>query len=468
MSSTKNPSLLYFDPHCHLDDAAFDADREKVISSFSSRRIIGVLNAGNSLETTESSIKLSAAHSKIYASAGIHPHCADAPGDNWQSKLRGFASDPKVRAIGEAGLDYFKSGTDKKSQRSLFEFQTELASTTGLPLIVHCRDAYEDTYDILKNNMPESGGVMHCFSGNYRQASLFADLGFYISAAGNITYKKSEIKEVFRKLPLRLIMAETDSPYLAPVPLRGKRNEPAFLRETIIFLAEVCNKTPEEIAAASTENVMKLFAIKGENNPQIIYRYNNSIYINLTSRCTNRCSFCKRTSGSYNFGEYNLKLTEEPSFEEIKAELEKQHNFNEAVFCGFGEPTLRLDALRKTALYLKSRNKKVRLNTNGLGSLTNGRDITEDISDCIDEVSVSLNGSDPGKYNILCRPETGPESYKAVLEFIKGCSGKIPLVTASAVQMPGVDIEQCRRTAESLGAVFRARPYISFKEEESE
>jgi TatD DNase family protein len=256
------------DSHVHLDDSKFDEDREQTIER---ARAAGVecmmaIGTGGGPPDLEVGIRLADQHPFIYATIGVHPHDASKACPETFTRLGELASHPKVLAIGEIGLDYHYDFSPRDVQRTVFEQQLETAAAAGKPIVIHTREAWDDTLDTLRGRW-HGGGIMHCFTGGAAQARQALDLGFHLSFGGVLTFPKAEaVREAARMAPGDRILVETDCPYLAPVPNRGKRNEPAFMVETVRRLAEVRNYTPEEIAELTTRNFESLCLRGGTTN----------------------------------------------------------------------------------------------------------------------------------------------------------------------------------------------------------
>jgi TatD DNase family protein len=248
------------DSHCHLDDRQFDEDREATIAR---ARAAGVetmlaIGTGDGPPDLEAAIRLAGRHDFIYATVGVHPHDAAKATEETFARLAALAKHSKVRAVGEIGLDYHYDFSPREVQRAVFERQLTLAAAAGLPVVIHTREAWEDTISILRAGW-HGEGIMHCFTGDAVQAREALDLGFHLAFGGVLTFPKAEtVREAARITPLEKLLVETDSPYLAPVPMRGKRNEPAFIVETVRRLAEVRGSHPEEIAAVTGANFERL------------------------------------------------------------------------------------------------------------------------------------------------------------------------------------------------------------------
>jgi TatD DNase family protein len=330
-----------------------------------------------------------------------------------------------------------------------------------LPLIIHDRDAHEETLRILEEekNGPWRG-VFHCFSGDPEMAQKVVQMGFYLSIPGTVTFKKSFVQhEVVKRIPLEKILLETDCPYLAPEPYRGKRNEPAYILKTAEKIAELKSLRLEDVARITSLNVKILFGV-GEEIPRgkIVYPIRNSLYLNLTNRCSNRCTFCWKNA-SYVVKGHDLELSREPDARELLEAIGDPKRYDEVVFCGFGEPLLRLDLVKTVAAELKKKGVKIRIDTDGQANLVYGRNILPELKGLVDAVSVSLNAENAQKYHRLCRSPFKEKGFEGVLDFLREAKKVIPEVTATALTMPGVDLEACRRLAEELGVKFRPRAY---------
>jgi TatD DNase family protein len=254
------------DSHAHIDFPEFADDREAMLQR---ARDAGVgtllaIGTGPGPEKLDAAIPFAEQHDWIYTSVGIHPHEAKEVTPQHLDELARLAQHPKVIAWGEIGLDYFYDYSPRDVQATVFRLQMELAHAAKLPIIIHCRDAWDDCLALIKQHWRPTGlaGILHCFTGTFDHAKRGLDMGFLISFAGNSTYPKTQnIRDVAKEIPLDRILIETDSPFLAPQPYRGKRNEPAYVAEVAKTLATVRNLATEEIAAATAANFRRLFRI---------------------------------------------------------------------------------------------------------------------------------------------------------------------------------------------------------------
>ncbi|MDF1497755.1 MAG: TatD family hydrolase [Patescibacteria group bacterium] len=256
------------DTHAHIDFKEYNKDREEVIKRFFNNGGEKMINVGCDLQSSKRSYKLAKNNENIFASAGIHPHDADSVNKNSLKIIEEIAMHYKTIAIGEIGLDFFKGTTSREKQIEAFRLQIELADNHNMPVIIHCRDAHNDLIDILKEYKTSNWkGVIHCFTASWEIAKEYINLGFYIGFTGIITYykdefnNKPEIFKVINNIPLDRILIETDCPYLSPIPKRGKRNEPLYVKHVAEKIAHIKKISFEEVKNITSKNAKKLFGI---------------------------------------------------------------------------------------------------------------------------------------------------------------------------------------------------------------
>jgi len=453
---------VLIDTHAHLEMPEFATDLPAVLDRARAAGIIHIVSASIDLASLNRSLEIAAANPGfVTTTAGVHPNDTGSVTPREWDEITRLAADPRVVAIGETGLDYYRDRSPRDRQAELFVRHITLARSLGKPLVIHSRDAAADTFAILERERAgEIGGVLHCFSGSREDGERGLALGFLLSFAGPLTYPRSTLPEAARALPVEKMLVETDAPFLAPQVHRGRRNEPAYVAETAAALAAIKGLSERDVRRITTRNACTLFRLPcPPSAPEIAYPIRNSLYLNVTNRCSNRCTFCTRESTPFVKG-HDLSLEREPTADEVLAAAGEISGYDEVVFCGFGEPLLRWDVVREVAQRLKQRGARVRINTNGQSRLFLGRDILPEMAGVIDALSVSLNAPDAARYFKICRPDAGEPAYEAVKEFIREARTFVPSVTASIVALPGVDVEACRHIAErELGATFRIRPY---------
>ena len=262
-AATEAADAMLIDSHCHIDDARFDVDREAMLTRARAAGVEHFVTIGCDLETSRAAVALAQQHPFIVATVGVHPHEVKRIETTWYDELRSLARNKEVVAYGEIGLDYHYDHSPREVQRQRFREQVQLARELGLPIVIHTREAQEDTITILKEEKAgELGGVFHCFSGDAWLAKDALDLGFYLSFSGVITFQNATmLRDIVKTVPLDRILVETDSPYLTPTPHRGKRNEPAYVRQVAEKIAELHGIGVQEVEEATTQNTKQLFRI---------------------------------------------------------------------------------------------------------------------------------------------------------------------------------------------------------------
>ena len=252
---------MYFDTHAHYDDKRFNDDRDELLSSMNGAGITLILNAASSLKSAKFSISMADKYPFLYASVGVHPHDAKSMTDETSAELEKLLAHPKAKAVGEIGLDYHYDFSPRDVQRKRFREQLELARSLKKPVIIHEREALNDTLDTIRE-FSDLAGVFHCFSGSWETAKIILNMGWYLSFTGVVTFNNArKALEVIEKMPPDRIMLETDSPYLSPEPVRGKRNSSLHLPYIAKKIADVRNITIEETAELTMENGKRFFGI---------------------------------------------------------------------------------------------------------------------------------------------------------------------------------------------------------------
>ena len=453
---------MFVDSHAHLEMKDFDRDRDRVIGRALEAGVNHIITVGTTIPDIKKALQIAEKHPSVYVAIGIHPHEAKDIGEGDFGALRALAGEKKVVAFGEIGLDFYRNHSPREVQLKRFCELLKLGQDLRLPIVLHDRDAHEEILRILgEEKKGPWKGVFHCFSGDVEMARRVIQMGFILSIPGTVTFKKSTVlQEVVMQIPLEKILLETDCPYLAPEPYRGKRNEPAFVVKTAEKVAELKGLSVEDVGRITSLNAKLLFGV-GDEVPRgkIIYPIRNSLYLNITNRCSNRCTFCWKNA-SFVVKGHDLELPREPEAREILEAVGDPKRYGEIVFCGFGEPLLRLDLVKSVAAELKKKGAKIRIDTGGQANLVYGRNILPELKGLVDAVSVSLNAENAQKYHRLCRSPFGEKGFEGVLDFLREAKKAIPEVTATVLTMPGTNLEACRRLAEEeLGVKFRARAY---------
>lgn len=458
------PGLI--DTHAHLTFPEYDKDRSAVITRAfdAGLEYIITIGSGEDMDGNRKATALAEKNPKIFAAVGVHPHDAANMEDSWLAEIEKLARHEKIVAIGEIGLDFFRCKSPHDIQIKRFRELLKIARDANLPVIIHSREANDEALKIIEEEgLPDRRGVFHCFSGTLEFAKKVCAMGFRISIPGVITFKKSEaIQEIVSEIPLEKIVIETDCPFLAPEPHRGKRNEPAYVSHVAEKIAEIKGLSTADVARITSLAAKRLFGLPGaELMPQIAYQIRNSLYLNITNKCNLACTFCPKQT-DYEVKGYYLKLQHEPNIEEIFQAIGQPENYDEVVFCGFGEPTKRLEVLKLIAARMKEQGaKRVRLNTDGLANLIYGRNVAKELKGLIDAISISINAADAKSYVKICPSAYGENAYQEIINFVVECKRHIPDVVVTAVALPGFLINDVRRVADELGVELRVREYMN-------
>jgi TatD DNase family protein len=453
----------FIDTHAHTNFDAFDPDRDAVYARAREAGVVAIVEVGVGLEGSRRAVARAAGVPLLRAAAGLHPTGLDTFEEDWPA-FEELVTRNDVAAVGECGLDYHWMKSPRELQERAFRLQIDLARRRSLPFIVHCREAEADLIRILRDEgYPR--GVVHCFGGTREEAEEILHLGLHLSFCGNVTYPKAgALRDAARAVPLDRLMLETDAPFLPPQAKRGQRNEPAFVALTARFLADLHGAPLEELARRTTRNARRFFQIL-EAPGTIAYRVGNGLYVNLTRLCTAHCYFCPREGPDRIAFGHDLALARDPGTAEILAAVGDPRPFDEVVYCGLGEPLLRLDRLLESARALRAKGaRRIRVNTNGHGNLIHRRDVTPDLAGVVDSISISLNYHDAELYERHCPSVFGLDAWPAILDFARRCKAHVPEVTLTVVAgAVDCDVERCRRLAAEAGTGFRARPLDDLK-----
>ena len=326
---------MLIDTHCHLDFKDFDTDRDAVLERAAKAGVAKMINIGSSIEGARRSVELSGRYDGVYAALGVHPHEAASVTDAVIDEFKSLAGNGKVVAIGEVGLDYYRNLSPKEAQVSAFRRFIHLASDLDLPLVLHGRQADRDMLDMLmREKSGDIAGVMHCFSGDADFLKECLDLGLYVSFTCSLTFKNARaLREVAARMPVERLLLETDAPFLAPQAFRGRRNEPSHIVSLVEEWSRILGLSREDIARITTHNANRLFKLGIPERSSVAYEIRDSLYLNITNRCTNACDFCIRGKTRFVKG-HNLRLDAEPSAEEIIRAAGDTGKYKEVVFCG--------------------------------------------------------------------------------------------------------------------------------------
>lgn len=452
---------MFVDTHAHLFYPNFNGELDQVLERAAAAGVDYIIVPATDLASSARAIELADKYEQIYATVGIHPHDTREWSDDLIPMLEKVAGHKKVVAIGEIGLDYYYDFSPRDIQLKAFEAQIELAIRLNLPVIIHNRESNDDIMAFARRYKGTGlKAQYHCFAGSVEDARELVEMHHYISFPGNITFKKADsLRKVLSRIAVENLLLETDSPFMTPVPRRGERNEPAYIKLVAEKIAEVHNLSVEDVARTTSYNAYKLFGIGMKPSLSFTYQIGSSLYINVTNRCNADCVFCDR-KGEAVINGYNLKMTksEEPEADVYIREIGDPKRFKEIVFCGYGEPTIRWDVVKQIAKYVKENGGRTRMNTDGHGNFINKRDITPELKGLIDIVSISLNSVDPDQYAALMRVDSS--LHAEMLDFANKAK-EYTHVVMSIVGLSDVDSEAAKKfVTDKIGVDFREREYF--------
>jgi len=452
---------MFIDTHAHLFYPNFNGEVDQVIERAKNAGVDYMIVPGTNLATSIQAIELADKYDCVYASIGVHPHDSKEWDDSIVSKMEELAKNKKIVAIGEIGLDYYYDFSPREIQIKAFKSQIQLALKLNLPIIVHNREANDDVMNIARK-YKNSGlrAQYHCFAGSIADARELVEMHHFISFPGIVTFKNAEgVRKVLIRIAIENLLLETDAPFMTPTPHRGERNEPAYIKLIADKIAEVHHLTSEDVGKATSYNAYKLFGIGMKPTLSYTYQIGHALYINITNRCNADCVFCDR-KGEAVINGYNLKMakSEEPDAEVYIKEIGDPKKYQEIVFCGYGEPTVRWDVVKQIAKFVKENGGITRLNTDGHGSYINKKDITPELEGLIDTVSISLNSTDAEQYGKLMQVD--PVMHSEMLDFARKAKN-FAHVVMSIVGLSEIDSAAAQKfVADEVGVDFRIREYF--------
>lgn len=455
---TEAPAATVFDTHCHLQFPGLAEGAEELVERAARAGVRGMLTLGTDLEDSRRAMDLAAGLPGVRAACGVHPgESGSVDPDDGAAELFRMALEPSAVAVGEAGLDLHHRRVELPVQAEWLRRQSGIARALNLPLVVHSRKAERECLDVLGES-PGHPVVMHCYTGPDEVALESARRGWWVGFAGPLSYSgNGRLRKLAGRLPADRIVVETDAPFLAPQPVRGRTNEPAFVVHTARAASRAMGLEPDAGMDLLWKSSLRLLGLGENARTDPLYVLGENVYVNLTGRCDNDCAFCirRRKPG---LGGYHLRHSGEMDADRLRLAMRllRPSDFREVVFCGYGEPTMRPELLRELAAAASAGGGRVRLNTNGLATGRIGREGARRMLEPFDSVSVSLNASGPEEYARVCRPGR-PDAWSDLMDFLD-LLAELPVDAAvTAVRDSGADLKATAALAERLGFPFRAR-----------
>lgn len=419
------------DSHCHLNLQHFDDDRELTLARAVSDGVVGFVNIGYDRDTLRETLELVERYPFVFGAAGVHPHDAATLDDELEAQVRHALDHPRIVAVGEIGLDFYRNLAPREVQIETFRRMIKLAREREKPIVIHCRDAFNEVLDVLESEGGTYRGIFHAFSAGEAEARRVSELGFHVGIGGVATYRNARLGETVAAIPIDRIVLETDSPYLTPHPWRGKRNEPSFVAHVARSVARAKGLSPAEVDRATTENTFAALGIAPEAMPRPVYKIEGAVYIQAA--------------------------TADPAdLDAVPAE-----GVSEAIITGFTDPLERPEHVLGIAARARERGWRVRINTDGLANRAAGRDVTQELKGHVDEVNVVLFGPNARAHDELAYPSVGNEGWSSIRDFVRSSVAAGIETVCEFVATPGFEAEPCREFTRELGATYDIRMYRS-------
>jgi TatD DNase family protein len=420
------------DSHCHLNLDHFDDDRDIAVARAVSDGVTAFMNIGYDRTSLRQTLELLEEYPFMFAAAGVHPHDAVSYNAELDAEVRAALAHPRVVAVGEIGLDFYRDIAPRETQIEVFRKMIGMSRETGhMPIVIHCRDAFNEVIETLLSEGGTYRGIFHAFSAGEAEARSVFQLGFHIGIGGVITYKNARLAETVALLPIEKIVIETDSPYLTPHPWRGKRNEPAFVTHVLRTIAKVKNMTVAEVDRVTTQNYLDAMGLGPEVLPRPVYKIGDAVYIQSAAA--------------------------------TPADLDHvaPDSVSEAILTGVVDPLENMENTLAISSRAREQGWRVRVNTSGFANQTAGRDITRELAGIANEIDVTLFGVNSKQHDELAYPSVGSEGWEIMRDFVR-CSVASGIETVCEfVATPGFDAEPCREFARTLGARYDIRMYRS-------
>jgi TatD DNase family protein len=419
------------DSHCHLNLEHFEDDRDITLARAVSDGVTAFMNIGYDRSSLRQTLELLEQYPFMFGAAGVHPHEAAAYNPELDAEVRAALEHPRVVAVGEIGLDFYRDIAPRETQTDVFRKMIALSREKHKPIVIHCRDAFNEVIQTLIDEGGTYHGIFHAFSAGEAEARSIFQLGFHVGIGGVVTYKNARLAETVAMLPIEKIVIETDSPYLTPHPWRGKRNEPAFVAHVLRTIARVKNMTVAEVDRITTQNYLDAMGLTPEALPRPVYKIGEAVYIQSAAATPS-------------------------DLDHVAPE-----SVTEAVLTGVIDP---LDHMENTlAISSRAREKgwRVRVNTSGFANQAAGRDLTKELAGFVDEIDITLFGVNAKQHDELAYPAVGNEGWEVMRDFVR-CSVASGIETVCEfVAVPGFEPEPCREFTRQLGARYDIRMYRS-------
>jgi len=438
------------DSHAHLDHPLFRDDVDEVVTRAVEDGVRAVVNIGYDPESARATAALVEKYDFFYGVLGTHPHDAAGHTLGYEIELKELLDRPRMIGVGEIGLDYYYDHSPRDVQRKVFRRMLWMARLKDKPVVIHCRDAERDVLDMLASERMRFRGIFHAFNQGPAEATRATELGFHLGIGGVATFKKSRLLDILHAIPLDRIVLETDCPYLAPTPWRGRRNEPAMVAKVVEGLSRIHGVPPEVVVRQTTENFALAMRIEEKTLPPPVYKINNRVYIHTTpdTEAGWLADLVTQAAGDMVGG------AEGP---------DGRYTLEEAVICGFYEPLEYIDQVTAVAARLRSEGVRVRLITGSRGHAAFRKGAAESLLGVVDALTVRIYGATPEQHEQAAMTGLGDAAFKSLTEFVQGTVTAGIETDCLFISVPKMKVERCRALADSLGAGCVVRKFKSLE-----
>ncbi len=450
------------DTHAHLDHPLFENDIDAVVRRAVEDGVSAIVNIGYDPKSARATVGFVDKYPFFFGVLGTHPHDAAGHTLDYENELKDLLDRPRMLGVGEIGLDYYYDHSPRDIQRKVFRRMLWMARLKDKPVVIHCRDAEQDVLDMLSSERMRFRGIFHAFSHDASVASRVTELGLHLGIGGVSTFKKARLLDILHAIPLDRIVLETDSPYLAPHPFRGKRNEPSLVGFVVDALSRIHGVAPEEVVERTTENFLLAMRIERKSLPPPVYKIGNRVYIHtvpqknpvdLADAATAAASAATATP------DIDLPRGVAPKVSEASGGVPVE----EVVICGFSEPLEHTDQVTAVAGRFKSLGVRVRVVTGRRGYAALGRDAVGSLSGIVDALTVRMYGATAVQHEKTAMTGMGEAAFTSLLEFVEGAVSSGIETECMFVAVPKLKLEPCRELAKSLGAGYKVRKYLSMQ-----
>ena len=427
------------DSHTHLDHPLFRDDIDDVVTRAVEEGVRAIVNIGYDPDSARATAGLVDKYPFVYGVVGTHPHNAAGHTLEYELELKTLLDRPRIIGVGEIGLDYYYDHSPRDVQRKVFRRMLWMARLKDKPVVIHCRDAESDVLDILASERMKFRGIFHAFNHGPAVATRATELGFHLGIGGVATFKKSRLADILHAIPLDRVVLETDCPYLAPAPWRGRRNEPGMVARVVDTLTRIHNVPPEDVVRQTTQNFALAMRLEQKTLPPPVYKIGNRVYIHTTPDLAPE------------------KLAD------LSAGVADAEMVEEAVICGFYEPLEHIGQVVAVAEKMHSEGVRVRVMTGIRGHAAVGSDAVELLTGIADALTVRLYGATPEQHEKAVMSGMGDAAFESLTDFVAGAVGAGIETECLFVAVSKTKVELCAELAKSLGAGCTVRKYRSLE-----